>query len=244
MHLSHDFCRSDQRYTVVLASRMRERTQQGYSHLVQTQAVRSVCQFSAWKGLKGLKRLSALPPVARSSFQVSNRDDDSLIFHKTVYDLIRKPMHQHTARSVVGRRRAYFGLRLNDGDSVNYGIKEFTAQSRTLRFVPTDRGGKLFARGLKISEYSSHRRRISCAIRSLTLSHDSSSSVPASSALTRRSISSSQAAAASGSAGPSRLASSSDASSARAWASSRRASASMDSLDFVIVSILPSSPTA
>ena len=93
---------------------------------------------------------------------------------------------------------------------------------------------KLFAGCFEVSEYPSHRPRMSLAIRRFALSHDSNFSVPASSAFTRRWISLSQALAASGSAGPSRLASSSAARSVRAFALSRRASASTDSVAFVI----------
>ena len=148
---------------------------------------------------------------------MGDRDDDNLVFRNTVYDLIWKSLHQHMTCSAITRKRAHFGLSLNEGCCMNDSIEEFTAQSGTLLFVPTDGGSKLFARLFEVTKCPSHRPKMSLAIRRLTLSHDSSCSVPASSASTRRRISSSQAVAASGSEGPSRLASNSAASSAR-WA--------------------------
>ena len=119
------------------------------------------------------------------------------------------------------------------------GIEEFPTQSATLLFVPAGRRRQTLPPCcFEISQCPGHCPRMSRAIRCFTLSHDSSFSVPASSASTRRLISLSQAMPASGSAGPSRLASNSAASSARAFASRRRASASTDSMAFVIVSIL------
>ena len=179
-------------------------------------------------------RLLTLLPVSWPSFQVSNRDDDYLAFRMSVYDLIRKSLDQHSARSVIRSGRAYFGMCLNAGRNVNDGIEEFPAQSGPLLFVPKSRGRKLLACSLKVSDYSSHRPRMSFAMRRFTLSHDSSFSVPASRELTRRWISLAHAAEASGSAGPSRLAIISAASFARDFALRRRASASTDSVAFVI----------
>src|SRR5438128_4188803 len=92
-------------------------------------------------------------------------------------------------------------LRLNYGDDkrccVNDGIKEFPAQPRTLFFIPANGCSKLFAGFFDVSECPRHRPRRSFAIRRFTVSHDSSLAVPASSSFTRRSISFSQAAAAS-----------------------------------------------
>src|SRR5260370_325422 len=139
--------------------------------------------------------------MARPSFQVSNCDDDNFVRRDRVYDLIGKSLHQHTACSVVGRRRTNFWLHLNEGCWMNDGIKEFGTQSRALLLVPADGSGEFFAGGFEVSEYPSHLRRISVAIRCFALSHDSSVSVPASRALTRRWISLSQAVAAFGSAG-------------------------------------------
>src|SRR5439155_17319791 len=90
-------------------------------------------------------RLLALLPVSWPSFQMGNCDDDNLFIRKTVYDLIRKLLHQHPACSVIGRESAYFRLCLNEGCRMNDGIKEFRTQSGQLLFVPKDGGGKLFA---------------------------------------------------------------------------------------------------
>jgi len=121
-----------------------------------------------------------------------------------------KSMHQHTACSPIARERADFGLRLNEGCRMSNGIEEFPTQSATLLFVPAGRRRQTLPPCcFEISQCPGHCPRMSRAIRCFTLSHDSSFSVPASSASTRRLISLSQEMAASGSAGPSRLASNS-----------------------------------
>ena len=37
---------------------------------------------------------------------MSDRDDDNLILRRTVYDFIRKSLHQHTPRSAIPKRRS------------------------------------------------------------------------------------------------------------------------------------------
>jgi hypothetical protein len=80
------------------------------------------------ESLGGRRRLCTPLPIAKPSFQVSNRDDDNFVRQGTVYDFIGKSLHQHTACSAIGRLPAYFGLRLNEGCCINDGIKEFPTQ--------------------------------------------------------------------------------------------------------------------
>ena len=175
-------------------------------------------------------------PVTRPAFQVGDCDDDNLVRQQAIYNLIGKPLHQHTSGLVVGRGWcADFGVSVNAISRRDDGVEEFGAESGTLLLIPLNGRGKFFPCGPDVSDGACHRPRTWLAIRRLTSFQDSNGSVPASSALTRRSISAAQACSAPGSAGPSRLASSSDAISARAFASSRRASARTDSVVLVMV---------
>lgn len=131
---------------------------------------------------------------------------------------------QLPARSSCWPRHADLGMCSNQIDRSSNRVEKFAAETRALLLVPPDGVGQLG--GGRIAEVKRlHRPGRSFSIRRLTCSHGSRRIVPASMASILRSISSFQAASASGSAGPSRLARSSAASSARAAESNRSASA-------------------
>ena len=111
----------------------------------------------------------------------------------------------------------------NAGKDRSDGIEEGGSQSLSSVLVPPDGLNELRGGGRR--EADVHRLRILRSIRRRTSSQGSRFSVPASIAATRRPTSASQAVPAPGSDGPSMLPSNSAANSARAWRSSRRASA-------------------
>src|SRR5438128_355799 len=161
--------------------------------------------------------------------------DDDFGRVETVDDLIWKARDQHApGLGIVATEGADLGTGLNQGHRLGHGIKELAAETWTPLLVPPNSVDQLVRRGLAGANRASHRSRISFSILRFTASQGSSWTVPASIAATRRVISTSHAASASGSAGPSRLASSSAASSARASTSSLRASARTASAALVI----------
>lgn len=107
----------------------------------------------------------------------------------------------------VGDYCADFRVGLDAGNHPLDGFKERDAQSLTLVFVPSDSLAEFLAGGSADTDV--HRLRISRSILSRTSAQPSSFTVPASIAVTLRSISAAHAASAFGSVGPSRLPSSS-----------------------------------
>ena len=180
--------------------------------------------------------LSSGLPIARPALQMGDGDNDDLARQQTIYNLIWKSLHENTPGLLIGRSRcANLGVSLDAISRLGDGVEEFGAKSRTLLLIPLNSRSKFLPRGSDVADGAYHRPRTWLAIRRLTSFQDSNGSVPASSAFTRRSISAAQACSAPGSGGPSRLASSSDAISARAFTSSRRASARTASVVLVMV---------
>ncbi len=169
---------------------------------------------------------TTMPPEARTTLQMRERENANLLGADAVHNLIRETRDEHSTR--IERSEARTGLR-SLGDSVDSSenrVEELPTQSRPLLLIPPNSCGQFLRRRLESSDWSNHRPRMSFSMRCFTSSHGSNSTVPASIASIRRRTSCSQAESASASAGPSRLARTSRASSARSSGSRRKASAS------------------
>ncbi len=173
-------------------------------------------------------------PVTRSSFRVGDRDDRDFVLGDNVDDLIGEPTDRHATGTSLPIERSYVRLNSNKGRRLCDAIEEIRPQPRPLSFVPGYGGSEFFASRRKVANPTAHRPRMSRSIRPTASSQDSSSTEPDSRAATRRLISPDHAEAASGSAGPSRLARISLANSARPFRSKRSASARTVSAAFVM----------
>ena len=164
---------------------------------------------------------------------MSDRDDNDLSACETVNDLIRESGHERaTGVAIGGYCRPDSGTRLDTRDGGADRVEEYAAEAGTASLVPSHSLAQL--RAGRCDGADRHRPRISRSILRLTSSQDSTRTVPAWMAATRRSISTFQAASASGSGGPSRLPRSSAATSARASTSRRNASARTARAAFVM----------
>lgn len=198
----------------------------------------------AWSGLEhaslivlvlnAASRLHPIPPVTRSSLRVGDRDDRDFVLGDDIDDLIRESTDRYPSGTGLFIERSYMRLSSNEGRRLCDAIEEIRSQTRPLLLVPGYGGSEFFASRRKVANPTAHRPRMSRSIRPTASSQDSSSAEPDSRAATRRLISSAHADAASGSAGPSRLATSSLAKSARPFRSKRSASARTVSAAFVM----------
>ena len=180
-------------------------------------------------------RLYSVFPIAWSAFRMGYGYDRNSVVGEVVDNLVRESTKQHAPSAGLRIERANVRLSFNARRCFCHAVEEVSAQTRALLLVPAYGGSKLFASSGKGPNTSAHRPRRSRSIRRLATSQASSLAEPDSRAATRRLISAVQAEAASGSAGPSRLARSSEASSARPFKSRRSASARTVSVVFVMV---------
>ena len=180
-------------------------------------------------------RLYSVFPIAWSAFRMGYGYDRNSVVGEVVDNLVRESTKQHAPSAGLWIERANVRLSFNERRCFCHAVEEVSAQTRALLLVPAYSGSKLFASSGKGPNTSAHRPRRSRSIRRLATSQASSLAEPDSRAATRRLISAVQAEAASGSAGPSRLARSSEASSARPFKSRRSASARTVSVVFVMV---------
>ena len=180
-------------------------------------------------------RLYSVFPIAWSAFRMGYGYDRNSVVGEVVDNLVRESTNQHAPSAGLRIECANVRLSFNARRCFCHAVEEVSAQTRALLLVPAYGGSKLFASSGKGPNTSAHRPRRSRSIRRLATSQASSLAEPDSRAATRRLISAVQAEAASGSAGPSRLARSSEASSARPFKSRRSASARTVSVVFVMV---------
>lgn len=180
------------------------------------------------------------PPEPRTTLEVGKSQNADLVRIYAVDNLVGETCNQHPPSLQLSEGRS--GVRqLRDTFYRSYDrIVELGPQAATPFLVPANRRRQLFGSRLGSGQSAAHRPRISLSIRRLTASQGSSSIVPASIASIRRRISASQAASASGSPGPSRLANTSAASSARSFSPRRSASARTALAAFVMSGIVRS----
>src|SRR5262249_19503128 len=147
----------------------------------------------------------AISPVARTSACVSDCNDVDVLVANSVDHAVRKSVNvELTAGATAAALRTNLWVRPNEFDRRGYGVEELGAQADATLFVPSDGGGQLVRSGVAEADRL-HRPRMSFSIRRFTDSQGSRRISPDSIASMRRSISASQAASASASAGPSRL---------------------------------------
>ena len=190
------------------------------------QGKRRATRPARYRGRSADQRSTTMPPEARTTPEMSERENANLVGASAVDNLIGETPDEHSPGIKRCEARAgAWGL----GDSVDSSesrVEELRTKPGALPFVPLNRCGEFFRRGLGSANRSDHRPRMSFSMRCLTASHGSNSTVPASIASIRRRTSCSQADSAFVSAGPSKLARTSTASSARSFGPRRKASAS------------------
>ena len=83
-------------------------------------------------------------PVTGTAFQVGERDDHDFAWAKPIDQLVREPRHEQSTRLLIGGHRTPdFRVLRNSVDRVGNFVQKIAAQTKTLRFVPTDGFGEL-----------------------------------------------------------------------------------------------------